>query len=250
MIDLSNYERILIVADVHADATFLKKVIKTARDHICDAIFQLGDFGYWPTHNANFPKASPYMPIYFIDGNHEEHPKLNQNEEYTEIVPNVYHISRGTYLKIGNMDCVAIGGAFSIDRPHRIEGHSWYHEEEISNYDVDKCLIHKEFVPMDIIFSHDCPFSVNVVSNNHLLAIPTRERLDIIKDKLDPRYWFFGHYHVDFKKYQEGTEFHGLPSNLEGYIRTVVFDCKMGKIESEPTIDHLISSSFFSNERK
>lgn len=232
---MSTYEKILIVADFHGDISFLKIVIDKAEEYKCDAIIQLGDFGYWPSE-INFPGMAPSIPIYFIDGNHEEHSRLNQTVEYTEVSENVFHIARGTFLKIGNMNCLGIGGAYSIDRHYRIEGISWFKEEEITESDLSKCLNHKDKFPLDLIFSHDIPLKLTVTKNSYVGSYHTREKLDILLDNASPKYWFFGHYHLDYRNKFRSTEFIGLPSNIEVPSRAIVFDCSSGKIISNPQL--------------
>src|SRR5579862_6030201 len=67
-------------------------------------ILQLGDFGYWGGfYGSNYlmqlsdRAADLGVKIFFIDGNHEDHPLLADDEDDEgRVAPSIWHLRRGT----------------------------------------------------------------------------------------------------------------------------------------------------------
>ena len=77
--------KLLIAGDVHGNERWIGSLCKLARRYGCDAILQLGDFGYSP-HTADGRRFLEHVDwhaernaigcVYWIDGNHEHHDAL------------------------------------------------------------------------------------------------------------------------------------------------------------------------------
>ena len=191
---------ILVIGDVHARFHKIEEIIN---DKHPDAIIQLGDFGFWPLQTRMIDEYSNIInsgiPIYWCDGNHEDHDRLNDLVSFygrvpIEIVDNCFYMPRGSTLILPNkMTALFMGGASSIDKLYRTPGYDWFTSETISNYDLDS-LPNKN---IDIIFSHDAPSFFNLsglyIDNS---CMYNRNMLNIVFNKYNIKQWFFAHYHT------------------------------------------------------
>jgi len=172
--------RILLVGDSHGDAGFISFVVGHAMAGDCALIVQLGDFGYWehaPWGKAFLGHCSRELvragiSMYWIDGNHENHPLLwakypTGEDGFCEVRPNLFYIPRGHSWEWEGHRCLGLGGAFSIDRDWRLREEAfagqpetlWWPTELITENNVARA---KEVGAADIVFSHDCPDGVPI----------------------------------------------------------------------------------------
>lgn len=228
---------ILVAGDVHGSFSQMDKAIRHAKDLELDTIFQVGDYGIW--HNDKpFLNQQQHLlekwniQLYFIDGNHENFPRLYDKrilEDGTRFVrENITYIPRGYRWDWHGLSFLALGGAASIDRKHRIEGRSWWPEEFITDEDV---LTAQAGGPVDIMFTHDSPHGApNSVTDDfrgQLEAIEYfgaemvatcnehRKILKQVTDVTTPRILIHGHYHMSMY----GTYVHGDEKHTVGDVR-------------------------------
>ena len=162
-----------VTGDTHGDLDFQKILdwvgaTKLNKDN--DYLIILGDFGYvWENKRDNYEKEKldfisclPFTTL-FIDGNHENHSRLNamrvvnfMGGKAHKVYDSIYHLMRGQVYNICNKSIFTFGGASSIDKHLRIEGISWWKEEEFNyieantayenlnkvNWEVDYVLTH------------------------------------------------------------------------------------------------------------
>lgn len=199
-----------------------------------DYVIILGDFGliwdnspeerYW----LDWLDKKPWTTL-FIDGNHENHPMLNNlyNKEFGGDVggyvrDSVTHLRRGHVYEIDGKRFFTMGGAQSHDIdtlldptdpdyqrklhvarnsriPYRIVGKSWWPEELPSEIEMYTALarLQRTGYQVDYILSH-------CASTRTQNAIPSRytyqsdrltDFLDQLEDQIGFTTWFFGHYH-------------------------------------------------------
>jgi hypothetical protein len=148
--------------------------------------------------------------LLMIDGNHENHPKLNQlprEEKFGGIVgkiaDNIYHLRRGEIYEIEGKKILTFGGAASIDKAYRTDGISWW-AEEVPNYaDMENCYrsMEKHNNSVDYIIAHTCPQALAPVIAGRRGSIafddPTQRMLDHITSGCTFRHFFCGHWHED-----------------------------------------------------
>lgn len=211
--------KVLSIGDTHCDSQSICNIaIPQAVRNDCKVIIQVGDFGYLEHVQAYGGKfldtVSKHLvkhdvEMYWLDGNHENHPLLWEKyppteweppadgAKFCEIRPNLWYMPRGTVFTLGHVRCLALGGAFSIDkmrrltielqnRGHRkmyssygitdqmdssinewakqVEGHThWWPTEMITDEQVELAIKNAEAQgPVDIMFTHDCPEGVSV----------------------------------------------------------------------------------------
>ena len=204
-------QKIMIVGDLHGNWGSLNHLINHKRPNI---VLQVGDFGWWPMldgqneikHNVHSPiwnlkgvKLPESVVLYWCDGNHEDHEHL-LNSPIAEINYNgVTYMPRGSILQLPDGRTVMfIGGADSIDKAWRTPRWNWFHEEVISNNDLDKCCAYEGQV--DIIISHTAPIEFPVRCNDGSEGKyddPSRRALSYVLDRFKPDLWYFGHWHKE-----------------------------------------------------
>jgi len=190
----------LIVGDIHCAWAHLYDLIESESP---DQILQVGDFGYWPSSPRYWPLPKGLsVPVYFCDGNHEDHWAL-RNREMNLLDDNLTYMPRGSTMELSDgRKVLFFGGGASIDRHRRIEGVSWFREEVA----CEKDLVGIEDVgPVDIVISHTAPSFIDWVPDD--LNDPTRKALDVVFEECCPSQWFFGHYHWRNTKSHKGCEF-------------------------------------------
>jgi hypothetical protein len=166
------------VGDVHAKYSAFAKIL----DQSVYPVVQVGDFGFGfepvpesiDNHSTNW---------HFIRGNHDS-PQLAKNN----------HHFIGDYVLFNGL--FVVSGAHSIDYHSRIQGVSWWPDEELSYYDGLKALdIYTQLKPR-IVVSHDCPYVIqkHLWSRSDVKSV-TAQLLTEMFAVHQPDLWLFGHYH-------------------------------------------------------
>lgn len=206
-------ELIYITGDTHGEyEAFLNRIYQyPIRKE--DTVIICGDFGFiWnsdPYRNYFLAKltAEPFT-IAFADGNHENfdlletYPVVEWNGGKThKIADNLYHLMRGQRFIIEDKRFFVMGGAYSIDKPMRTEGKSWWKAELPSNEDyrtANKTLNACAY-QVDYVITHTIPQS----AIHYLGRIPDRHDAELtgyfewLYDELEFKKWFAGHFHVN-----------------------------------------------------
>lgn len=165
---------------------------------------QVGDMGlgFW---GVSLPHLDPRHK--WFRGNHDAPEQCRAHENY-----------KGDFGYDPEKKLFWLAGAFSIDRAWRTEGVSWWADEELS---LEK--LHEAFelyikVKPEVVVSHECPtiaaeymlrdligpyFQAKRDCANSRTARAMQEMFDVHQ----PKYWVFGHYHVDKTFELKGTEF-------------------------------------------
>ena len=104
-----------------------------------------------------------------------------------------------------------MGGALSIDKDHKKPNISWWEGEAITKDDMENAFKNlDEGGNIDIVVSHTCPESF---IETFAMSYPNRviRKLDdenpakldkilkyLLAYRRKPKYWFFGHWHIDY----------------------------------------------------
>jgi UDP-2,3-diacylglucosamine pyrophosphatase LpxH len=215
--------RILLVGDTHRNATFLAKAFATASDAGCEAIYQLGDFGYgwqWLSLDeklaickfsaiASILVEKTGIRLAFLDGNHENFDRLYahpQREDKTrEVAPGVLHLPRGYRFEIDGCRFLALGGAVSLDKMARTAHVSWWPQEALRPADVAACGTDR----VDVLLSHDVPLESGLREGRHLSGYGLAADMDWYRNRLrvteaieatEPAWVFHGHLHHRYER--------------------------------------------------
>ena len=175
-----------------------------------EVILQAGDFGFWPNSregrkfldSASDLVDSTGIPLYFVDGNHEDHNALDAlgrwAEEPVEVYPGIFHIPRGIVATFGETRVLGLGGAVSVDKDQRLPEVTWFRRETMSLVEWGRAMDAED---VDLVLAHDVPSGVKLdlwmkvpehienECNNH------RAVLREIMDRHSPKQWVAGHYH-------------------------------------------------------
>lgn len=204
--------KILVVGDSHANkAWMLNNVFTAAATHDVDLILQVGDFGFWPRlpGGLDFIKTMKFapVPVWFLRGNHEDHPGLFEygNEPgIVEVAANLYWLPDGTPLDFDGVSGLVCGGAHSIDKNYRKEGINYFESEEITDEAIEMCRAQGQ---VDILFSHDAPAGYRIpgLMSDDLLPYDWATELPACHDSrmsmlrvaenAKPKAVIHGHYH-------------------------------------------------------
>ncbi len=194
------------IGDIHGKNRPYTKIVKA-----CDASIQVGDFGMGfrgrggglggtkhPWAYKNRPEF--YKNHRFIRGNHDS-PAHCANQAARWWIPD------GTIE--GRM--MLIGGATSIDQSQRIEGVSWWRDEELSIDAFNKLIDKYEREKPAIMVTHDCPEYIarNACRWRSKQEYPsrTRQALQTMLEIHTPRLWVFGHWHQSIDRTFHGCRF-------------------------------------------
>lgn len=184
---------IRFIGDTHAKFNEYEKLLTDFES------VQVGDFG------IGFGSPPPVDPIdpkkdQFIRGNHDDPRKCTMEPNW---------IADGTF----DGQIFYIGGAESIDRHMRLEGVSWWPEEELSIGDFWKIQDSYLEIKPDIVVSHDVPDPIcHYVLGRQIWDLSrTQQALGYMWSQHKPKLWIFGHYHKEFDGRHDGTRFVCLP---------------------------------------
>lgn len=222
-----------VTGDTHGDLDFQKiidwsEATKLNKDK--DYLVILGDFGYvWAnkrdTHEKeklDFISRLPFTTL-FIDGNHENHSRLNamrvvnfMGGKAHKVHDSIYHLMRGHVYNICNKSIFTFGGASSIDKHLRIEGISWWKEEEFNYIEANTAYdnLNKIKWEVDYVLTHSAPLSIRnkLFEGNNLYKPSSTERiLEAILRNIKFKSWYFGHYHID----KNMNNFKAMYENIE-----------------------------------
>jgi len=215
---------ICMLGDFENDWNTLVQILK---EEAPDMVLQVGDFGFWPNRpECKYSKKllRNQIPIYFCDGNHEDHKALRQlcrkhgTKRPIEVGPNIYYMPRGSTLTLPDGRRVLfVGGAESVDKRRRTPGYDWFAEEIISEDDLAN--LPGEDEKIDVIVSHTCPLEFQIVPPEYasiFASDPCRAMLSQVLRRFQPDLWYFGHFHHDNHGVYMDCEWHCLPRIGDG----------------------------------
>lgn len=183
-----------------------------------DYLVICGDFGcVWDGGSSdrfwmNWFESLPWTTV-FIDGNHENFDVLNsfpvvdwKGGKAAQIRKNVFHLLRGEVYDFAGKNWLALGGGFSHDVEFRKQGVNWWNEEIFSKEEAEhtRKILDERNWKVDVVLSHEVPaahslstkypVSLDAYSDDRINQI---DFLEEIRQKLDYKVWFSGHYHLD-----------------------------------------------------
>lgn len=227
--------KLLLAGDVHGNVNHLISLFRTANNLGVDRIVQLGDFGYWEHRQSGveFLEVAEQcvieyqIPLFWVDGNHENHEMLNeypiQDDGFRKIRSGVYHIPRGTIWEWDNVTFLGFGGAYSIDERSKTKFVSWWPNEEASTTEVQETLdkLRSDGCPkVDVMLTHDAPNEINIegLIKNIWQSNRSRDKISAIFNAAKPKRLYHGHYHVRYsaKHFFDMFEDHASECLVEG----------------------------------
>jgi hypothetical protein len=211
-------KKVMIAGDWHMNVMWACSAVRQGAARLDGeekkVILQLGDFGIWHgkagkayLDDLEYQLLRADAWLFFLDGNHENHRLLARAADggkAGEAVPftsRIWHLPRGYRWKWHDRTWLALGGAASVDRAFRTEGHSWFREEEITLLQAAMAVLPG---PAEVMLTHECPRKVTQtlplgeppagwdleVSRSH------QELLDRVVCHAEPSHLFHGHMHL------------------------------------------------------
>ena len=207
-----------ITGDIHGDPQrildFCAKNELTAKD----VIVILGDvalnYDLGPRDKWMKRSLSGVAPtLLCIHGNHEARPQTVAGYKekrwnggavyYQPQYPNLLFAKDGEVYTLDGKRCIAIGGAYSVDKPMRLaRGWAWFPDEQpsvqIKEY-VERQLGEKA---VDVVFSHTCPYRYEPIEcflpgvDLGGRRVIKKRWLDELERRIDYSAWYCGHWHI------------------------------------------------------
>lgn len=213
---------VYITGDIHGNPTdiiYLSNRYGLTKD---DILVILGDVGANYFLNKRDLKTKRALSEYIeatilcIHGNHEARPSTIKGYELYEWnggevwvqseYPNLLFAKDGSIFNLAGLNCLVLGGAYSVDKYYRLEkGYAWFEDEQPSG-DI-KAYAEEQLAKadnkVDAVFSHTCPFKYEPIEvflpsiDQSTVDSSTEHWLDNIEDKLDYKAWYCGHWHIN-----------------------------------------------------
>ncbi len=232
--------RILMAGDTHGDASHVRHLLSVAQLQRCDRIFVLGDFGYWEHtgEGRNFLNRVDIhadlkdIPIYFLDGNHDKTSLLletydvyddGDSDGFLLVREYVRYARRGLTWIWDDVEFIALGGAYSVDKQWRLDREAksglpeslWFPEEEMTDEEMNEILDQRHTRSVDVMLAHDKPRSSAPRWNrkDFLECLPNQDRLQAAVQALKPVLYLHGHLHFRYTDNIADCRVEGLDCN-------------------------------------
>ncbi|MEZ0367328.1 metallophosphatase [Mycobacterium sp. pUA109] len=221
--------RVAIAGDWHADTWYGVAAIEHAAKRDADVLIQLGDFGYNFTDkyldSLDEALHRHGLTLGFVDGNHENFDRLLGwpvgDDGLRHLRERIVHLPRGFRWRWGTTRCLAVGGAYSIDRFLRIPGRSWWAQESLTPEQARAVMAQGR---ADVMFCHDCPAGITVPgAARDRFGFPSYEleqsdehriRLRAVVDTVRPGRLWHGHFHHRHQALLQGDGYSAVVDGL------------------------------------
>ena len=211
---------IYLTGDTHGQFERIQRFCKDKGTGSEDLLIILGDAGinyYGGRRDEKLKRYIAAMPITLlcIHGNHERRPtealgyeRARRFDGEVMVQPeftNQLFALDGQVYQLGGKSCIAIGGAYSIDKEYRIlRGSGWWPDEQPSAAIKDRVesVLSGRGWQVDIVLSHTTPLSLEPREaflpfiDQSTVDTSTEEWLDGIERRLNYERWYAGHFHT------------------------------------------------------
>lgn len=206
---------IFVTGDTHANIDIGKLSVKNFPKQKdlskSDYLIVCGDFGLVWDGSAreiwwqNWLTEKNFTTLW-IDGNHENFDILREfplTEKFgglvREIAPDIFHLDRGQVLTIGGKKIFVMGGARSHDIEYRTEHISWWEQEMPNRQEMERAIesLDRNNWKVDYVLTHCAPRSIQSMLSEWYENDPLVSFLERIRQDLNFKHWYFGHYHQD-----------------------------------------------------
>lgn len=212
---------IYITGDTHRDFDRVEHLCEQSGTTKDDILIILGDAGInysAKKSDDRLKRELSQLPItlFCIHGNHERRPQKMETYKrknwhggtvmWEKEFPNLLFAEDGEIYDLDGYKCLVIGGAYSVDKFHRIaQGSKWWSDEQPSpeiKFKTESRLIQENY-EVDVVLSHTCPFRYIPIEmflpqiNQSTVDRSTEKWLGEIEKKLVYQKWYCGHWHTN-----------------------------------------------------
>jgi len=217
---------IVFLGDIHGEWHELGRRLK--RYQITNStIIALGDIGMGFDRKTKELRNMKWLSdrlwkfnndIMFIRGNHDNREYFLRSKPVLEPVSNIVFVEDYSVLEGSGELILMVGGATSIDQKWRVEGSSWWRNENVAPLllKTKEDLLSGK-LPITILASHEAAYTPLVFNDNSFNEEVKRNiRADrlILREVLDSckgiKKAYNGHLHESYKHSYNGIEFHSL----------------------------------------
>ncbi len=199
--------RTLFIGDSHGNVYFIRRALDVAKQSGAKLCIHVGDFGFWPKSGFaslidNDCKEAG-IPMWVIDGNHDylidAYTFLTPDEFSTD--PGLHYIRRGSITTVNDVVLGFMGGAVSIDQGARVEGRSWWSEEQMKKEDLEEC---RKNGKVDIWVTHDAvemPPNKRPIDFGRTVNLKLAHQREMMREAYDitqPKLHIHGHWHYRY----------------------------------------------------
>ena len=213
--------RVFITGDTHGDFKRIEDFCERWNTTKDDTMIILGDAGinyYGDERDAKLKNRlnKTGISLFCIHGNHERRPstisgyvpriKFGGLCWFEPDCPGINFAIDGEVYYIAGKLCIAIGGAYSVDKFYRLsKGWDWFDDEQPSQVIKDRVELQLDRLgnKIDVVLSHTCPLKYLPTEmfipqvDQSTVDKSTEEWLDTIEGRIEYDRWFCGHYHTD-----------------------------------------------------
>jgi predicted phosphodiesterase len=225
---MTNKKSIILIGDIHGNFSELIHDIKRYK-HGNSYLIQVGDFGIG-FHSPNYYKeiltklnnilVSTDNHLFVIRGNHDS-PEFFKTTNNPFNLSNITLLEDYSELELLGKKFLFVGGAISIDRVQRVEGRSWWADENFVLRDEESFPY--ENSQYDIVVAHTRPgvagtfkgfgniagwFDNDITLKDEL--IKESEDMDKLWELTKPCEFYYGHFHQSQVSEYQGTTFRCL----------------------------------------
>lgn len=218
---------IFVTGDIHGDINRIRALNSycvSQKTSVNDYMIILGDVGinYYGDFRDELRKNTmSEAPVTFlcIHGNHENRPQnigtyikkefCGGTVWYEKNHSNILFLQDGETYEIEGLKFLAIGGAYSVDKFYRISRNwTWFPDEQVSEKNREYILKRVSGKSFDYVITHTCPLEWQPTElflsqiDQKLVDSSMEEWLSQVKNNIEFKEWFFGHYHGD-KRYED-----------------------------------------------
>lgn len=213
------FKNVYFTGDTHGKTGIQHLMKNTFEEN--SAVIILGDAGcnYYLRKKDDYAKmafGTGTLTFYLLHGNHEEYPanipsmKLVWDDEVQNYVymeekfPQIHYLVDGEIYYFNGLKTLALGGAYSVDKEWRLQGHGiWFASEQMPVELRQEVLTKVAGQHFDLVLTHTAPISWEPT---HLfLPMVTQNAVDKtmeywleeIKSAISFDCWLFGHFHAN-----------------------------------------------------
>lgn len=209
---------VYLTGDTHGDFTRVRLLARVGDTSLEDILVILGDVGINTKggivdEKIKFQLSQLSLTLFCIHGNHDARPQTIASYIEKEWnggrvlfepkYPNLIFAIDGEVYNFDGLNCIVIGGAYSVDKEDRLQsGNLWWSDEQPSEETKRKIELVLKERSVDVVLSHTCPLEYSPTEaylegiDPTTVDMSTEEWLSRIEKTVNYKKWYCGHFHI------------------------------------------------------